>query len=65
MAMLPPALYPYIFSGSDFLAICQNASTERDNLIEYQAKEEEDCEMKNVSLEDKLSNKSKPIIISE
>ena len=53
LAILPPALYPFIFSGSDFLAICQNAKTDREVPIGNRAhEEEEDCEMTTVSLEE-------------
>ena len=51
LAMLPPALYPFIFSGSDFLAMFPNATTDREVLIENENKEE-DCEMTTVSLDE-------------
>ena len=50
--MLPPALYPYIFSGSDFLAMCQTTTTGNPVGKETQNKEAEDCEMATVSLEE-------------
>ena len=51
LALLPPAVYPYIFHGAELMTLCEKITNDREVLIENETEEADESEMTSVCLD--------------